>query len=355
MITWEKLSGLLVCGFLGFSLLQAEALAAAAEPVYQGRSLSSYLAIFEQLEFNPLSSTSSVLPHEHPSSPEWLEARNAIRQMGTNAIPFLVKAVDDETNDVGAVAAFQILGSRARSAIPELTSMATDKTNMMRAQGAMFALTAIGPDGLPTLLMVLKANIKLSNNTEHVLFNQSMACIKALETNAAPAIPVLLQCAQNSNDWVAAQAMRALPVVGAGSTDVFSFLIETAKGPSASLRFEAVDALVVFRERAIPTWVQAFNDPDDSVRYRSYLALAGIAPWALTNATVVSVVAKSFQSGDPERREWGAQVLRSIGQQAHGEKPDCSAPIFDKNFYPDATNVLRQLRPELFDDKVPSK
>jgi HEAT repeat protein len=355
MLSQRNYFGLLVCVFIGLNLLQAHALNDASEPVCNGRSLNNWLAILERLDFDHSSSTVSVLPQEFPLSPEWCEARDAIRKMGTNAIPFLIKSVCNEEKSAGVVAAFQVLGTSARSAVPKLASLATNNNAMMDAQRAMFSLTAIGPEGLPILLTVLTNNITTANKTESVLFYQALECIKALGTNAAPAIPVLIHCTRNTNDLVAVMAMRALPVVGVGSRAVFAFLIETANGTSANLRFEAVDALVVFREQAISTWVQAFNDPDYSVRYRSYLALADISPWALTNATVISVVARDFQSEDPELRQWGAQVLRSIGQQAHGEKPDCMVPVDHENFFREATNVLRQLHPELLSNKVQTK
>ncbi|SPE53444.1 hypothetical protein SBV1_1720009 [Verrucomicrobia bacterium] len=63
---------------------------------------------------------------------------------------------------------------------------------------------------------------------------------------------------------------------------------------------------------------------------------------------LLPIAATRLQSQDADWREWAAYVLRAIGQQASGMKPDFMAPISRQGLIlEDATNVLRRLAPEL--------
>jgi hypothetical protein len=55
--------------------------------------------------------------------------------------------------------------------------------------------------------------------------------------------------------------------------------------------------------------------------------LAFIVPMAITNSNILKIAATRLQSQDADWQEWAAYVLRAIGQQASGMKPDFMSPI----------------------------
>src|SRR5215471_6754489 len=148
------------------------------EPLYQNRSLSQWLSTF------------SDSPHENRSSPEFIQATEAIRQIGPEAIPYLlarfkpqrkvskvrdfigghmlrmhprtifvplgIRILDVERNQLGgqAVVGFQALGTNAASAIPQLFRLAVDQTDESAHIWAIRALGSVGPKAIPELLQI---------------------------------------------------------------------------------------------------------------------------------------------------------------------------------------------------------
>jgi len=71
-------------------------------------------------------------------------------------------------------------------------------------------------------------------------------------------------------------------------------------------------------------------------------------PKAITNSNALAIAAARLQSQDANWREWAAWVLRAVGQQASGVKPDFMMPMSREHLrFEDATNVLRRPVPEL--------
>src|SRR3989442_1064431 len=127
------------------------------EPTYEGRSLSEWLR-----EFDP----HMIYEVNHPP-PEVV----AIRQIGTNALPLLLKwmgAKDphetpkpnlapcfNTTRSQRAAMALDILGEPATPAIPELTRLAMSLPGRDRYDRCIEALATIGPNSLPSFEVIL--------------------------------------------------------------------------------------------------------------------------------------------------------------------------------------------------------
>ena len=77
-------------------------------------------------------------------------------------------------------------------------------------------------------------------------------------------------------------------------------------------------------------------------------------PKAIANSNVLAIAAARLQSPEADWRKWAAYVLRAVGQQASGVRPDFMMPISREHpRFEDATNVLRRLAPELLGDLPP--
>jgi hypothetical protein len=169
-------------GLIGWQMAQPR------EPMYQGKPLSFWLKDYARLVFRvPLSTnaTASVMVKEQE---EYIrkqltgreELDGAVRQIGTNAIPtllrllrlkdsalklkllalaqgqhiFRIQFTSAESWNEAASTGFQLLGNKAHSAVPALIQIADDKISSPSQRCALVSLAAIG-DGdetVPTLL-----------------------------------------------------------------------------------------------------------------------------------------------------------------------------------------------------------
>ena len=193
------------------------------EPSYQGRSLSSWLAEFDQDLTNRASMLlGEVSPEENSSESQRRQnATEAVCQIGTNALPCLLswiryeppawqEKLDDLFQRLGlpwnpgrqerrqhdlqadkAEIAFQILGPSAKTAIPELTRLSNAAKTLDSAMRCMHALSCLGEGALPPLVNVL------TNATGNK--GPAMYAIWTMGTNARPAVPALIQCLKDQD------------------------------------------------------------------------------------------------------------------------------------------------------------
>lgn len=185
------------------------------EPKYQGRSLSEWLAIYR----------SDVYLQQ---TPEFEEARQAVLNIGTNALPYLLKWIRYEPpawretlrrnlpsriwdNDTfqkwikgptgerasHANAAFGILGTNALAALPELEALMKDNAAPRTASRAMSALASLGRSSLP----IFETALADSNQTNRyrIIYNiRLMAWAEGTNT----CLPLLLQALTNDDRMV---------------------------------------------------------------------------------------------------------------------------------------------------------
>ena len=135
------------------------------EPAYQGKTLSDWLKTFDGSDW-------TIAPD--PESP----AVQAIRQIGTNALPTLLEMAstsdnwlkvrarrlcqkqslivvpftDERTMHMRAAFGYKALGTRAVSVIPELTFLLNKE---QFAVTAAISLAGLGPEGVPPLISAL--------------------------------------------------------------------------------------------------------------------------------------------------------------------------------------------------------
>ena len=190
------------CGLI--ILCASVAIAADQEPSYNGRLLSQWLGDMR------LSAPSTG------HSPD----EEAIRAMGTNAIPTLLKwisyepspseqssqtgetvpawrpnyALSPEQRAVRSEYAFWSLAAVARPAIPELTRLARASSDPWRAKRCAASLADIGPEAIPSLLSLATNGPPWTRYWALVVLEHF-----ARDPAAAPAVPVLIRCLDDTN------------------------------------------------------------------------------------------------------------------------------------------------------------
>jgi HEAT repeat protein len=265
------------CGF--FVLCASAAIAADQEPSYNGRLLSQWLGDMR------LSAPGSG-PYEE-----------AIRGMGTNAIPTLLKWMSYEPSPSElssrieekvphwrpitnlnlypaqrgqrAGYAFGYLGAMARSTIPELTRLARTASNLERADRFAGALASIGPEAVPSL-------VSLATHSPPWTRWATIGALGGFADDpavAAQLLPMLINCLSendtNTDYPVTGRAEGVLVAMGPGV--VVPALTNALQSASAFTRQRAIVCLSAFEPTnlpptAVPALRAAMRDPDSEVR-----------------------------------------------------------------------------------------
>ena len=257
-----------------------------SQPHYQGRSLTAWLDELSSGQFE-----------------DRARATNAIRAIGTNALPVLLALLREEdslpasrfidflrrqsflrlglrhpSERYGQVAlGFRVLGPLAAPAGPELERILTNGPARI---SAAFCLATIGPDNLPIFLRGLDS---LDPDT----LMGSIAAIAELHKAAQPAAPKLLRLAQARDPRVRRLALFTLGNIGPDPSNAVPLFISCLRDGDSRVRVQAAHALGVLGPRArsaTPALLPLLSDPLLEVRSEAAEALRVIEPEAARRA-----------------------------------------------------------------------
>jgi hypothetical protein len=341
------------------------AFAVCASAVSQSNADKPDTSVEPTCEGQPLSHWIKILNGGWGSSRWWpeikeieggAEAQQAIEHIGPSAVPFLLKRIPER----GSMIAFRILGPAAKSAIPELVTMATNElaaaSKVQRPPSGLFAIGMnpltvlgwIGPNSLPALTMIL------SNYNEPDIRYTTIQALQIIGTNAAPAVPALLPCLNDKNEMVAHEAVSVLGQIHSRQQAAFVALTNVLQTRPA-LRSEAVVALAGFGDEALPILFEGLEGENSVAYFMATTPWLQKSPEVLTNATLLKILAAGLQSSDVETRDWSAEMLRAAGQRAQGIRPQHPAEQEEgmNQIRVQATNALRSLAPQLLPNSSP--
>ncbi len=274
------------------------------EPSYNGRTLSEWLDECEELGFQEIA-----------DMPKLKDAVTAVRAIGTNALPrllaweakdespsqkwlgrhipsplkqpWLEKLISGDAAHKNMIAeiGFQILGTNALPALPQLEERFTKGTNGTQVLGSAYAMAYMGRNAFDFCLRTAESGgTNLHVRAAIVAIGQ----MNYLGTNAMRAMPVLLNAMKNTNDLRVARA-ATLSASGLG-------LMPERVLPAATNLFQLGDASTkanvllgirfLSKHVAIPRdfLQQALTDPDQAVRGFATNATREAAPEMLTNS-----------------------------------------------------------------------
>jgi len=243
------------------------------------------------------------------------ESRDAVRHIGTNALPYLLEWIRYEPpkwkNGVrgavnwmlekanlskkfrdrkeiragGTVAVFATLGPEVRAAIPELNRISRDFHGWEGPVRAVRALGYLGRDALPPLMnMITNPPVRPAR-----LRLEAFRSIEALGTNAVTAVPDLVKFL---GDWDAPVAALTGSILFRLRTDpglvVPAYIDALSNDKSPDVRLRAAYGIVNYGTNArpaVPALVKMLNDTNSAVREAAANALKRIDPEALEKAT----------------------------------------------------------------------
>jgi hypothetical protein len=275
------------------------------EPSYNGKPLSEWLE--------------KVSSYKPPAERD--QARKAVVAIGTNAVPYLLEwcnernfsrrewwvgvhnklnafvSVDAMVNRFisrnslqfnDAVIGFQILGTNATIALPELVRRFDTSTNVAFVYYTAFLIGHLGKPGLDFLIPVLQNKSDTRRDIVLQVIGETVRYFVTAD-EAKPAVPIMLSIMNDVSDPLAPQAAAQLGKLGAAPERVVPQLINALRSTNISMRASAISGLMEFRTNAsaaIPALQKATNDSDATVRSLALAALPLIAPQALTNAAL---------------------------------------------------------------------
>ncbi|HYG34796.1 MAG TPA: HEAT repeat domain-containing protein [Clostridia bacterium] len=205
-------------------------LASDNEPSYQGHSLSYWISICRDND----SSRPNVVA-------EILQAEKAIRAIGPNALPHLLKWLDTEPTRIrltahdmavkilpwntyrsdlvqkalegsanaranSAITGFRILGPIATPAIPRLLQLSRRPRQSFTSSRAIMSLGEVGQPALPTL----QAIIEDPQHPNREIAIQTVGYMSGCGVDITPAIPALQKCLQDPTHSVVVAAEATL-------------------------------------------------------------------------------------------------------------------------------------------------
>jgi hypothetical protein len=274
------------------------------EPRYGGKKLSEWLVIGSRA---------------HYGSAEEGAARSAVLRIGTNALPFLLRAIQYEPSMastgltgvvVGSVKSgampgevgiplvralavgqrdafcakygFRVLGPLASPAVPELAKLMAH-TNREVCSRAVDALVLVGRDGVAPLVAALGDERR--PNRDLAAWGVREVCThRESRTNGLSAVPVLLRCLEDGDDRVVRGAAGALGSLAVEPDRCVPALAGLLQQTNSAVRSVGVFALFCFGKEArpaVPGLVGCLGDSDPLIRRVATNALRKIAPEVL--------------------------------------------------------------------------
>jgi HEAT repeat protein len=275
------LLGFLIAGLIIWSV-------SSKEPVYQGRSLSSWLDEWG-----------------HASNNRTNHAAIAIRAIGSNGVPFLLARIsrNESTNEIifwrfaekfvpdawnplyrdtprelTAAEAINLLGVEAKSAFPTLTNLFSHKINLVATS---VGLAGLGHEGVTVLLEAL-------TNKDWLVRNFAASALGEANSDLDKVIPALIEitrmkCTKQEDYLVVDGAGIGLMQLQKQSETVVPALAQLISSPDNTTRLLAAAFLRGFgtdAKAAVPVLLKARTDVNAGVRDAAENALKEIDPQA---------------------------------------------------------------------------
>jgi hypothetical protein len=232
------------------------------EPSYRGRSLSEWVGF--------------LAPSVEPTAAV-KEAEEAIRHIGTNALPYLLKWIQYE-RPPWKNALNRVTGGRLGR-----YDLLLEYRNDIRARQALEAFREVGPQACKAIPQL----IRLMNDPNRSATAQRAAiAIGHMGTNARPELPrfIGLVTDTNTSPWATWLAITALGELKLEPQLVVPALTNCLLSSVNAIRFSAAQALGQFggeARSAVPALVRALGDPYPDNQRSASNALWGIDPQAL--------------------------------------------------------------------------
>jgi HEAT repeat protein len=272
-----------------------------------------------------------------------------LRQLGPAALPALQKALKDHSDSARRLSALTLgdLGADSQPVLPQLIEAVADRVPRVRAAAvrALGLLGAAAKVALPTLVPALKdpdlevrrqavqamakvgpaaftapALIEAFGDVDDDVSAAAGALLPALYPLPDVSVPSLRKALLSPRPNVRAYALATLGEMGSSVPDLVPELKSALKDRDATVRLQAVRALVRLGGEAgtLPALLQALQGTDADV---ARVATQGIDHVGRLAASDVPALVHALQHGKPSVRMLAASYLKSLGPEARDAVP----------------------------------
>ena len=257
-------------------------------------------------------------------------AVDALGKIGQSAIPDLLEGLKSDKEQVrwGAAKALGIVGSDAKEAVPDLIEALQDKEARVRSSAAD-ALGGIGRDAkvaVPDLIEALQ-------DKEARVRSSAAYGLGGIESDAKEAVPDLIEALQDKEARVRSSAAYGLGGIGHDAKDAIPDLSKALQDSDKDVRRHAAWALGRIGhdvKGAVSDLSKALQDPDKDVRISAAFAFYFIGVEA---KEAVPELKAALQDSDKYVRGNAAYALGEIGVEAKEAVPDLKAALKDSEKY----------------------
>jgi HEAT repeat protein len=238
-------------------------------PVYGGKTLTAWLDEYID-EYSP-----SFGNHSNAQERQSL-ARTAIRQIGTNGLPILLKMARAKDSPLKT----KLINLASKQSLVSI-QFRTDEDYHRMACFGFYVLGSIGQDAVPALIDLLKENDPQTRPT-------AADCLGNIGPAAKAAVPVLIQYINDSNRIVRWDTTINLGRIHMEPALVVPILMTNLTVSNAILS-TTIFALGQFGEQAkpaVPALLQFLNDDNQYVRSEATNSLQKIDPKAAAKAGI---------------------------------------------------------------------
>jgi ankyrin repeat protein len=276
------------------------------EPRYHGRSLSAWLAALDDGE----GGNGIVWDAKSPPAPtkQQLEAAEAVRQMGTDALPELLRMLQAEDSPLVSIKQrlqmWLVQSGRARPTFQPDWHTAAARTRHLAALG----IVALGPNAKPpaSLIVPLFRKPEFSKEAGLVLASLGQPGLRPLQSAIT----------NNLAPWEGAVAVWALAHFPTNGQAIMPDLLQGLNSKRPGFRTTCAWALT--RIQTDPeVAVQALTNHADEEGMR-YLCLKALGNYGARATSAVPFLIDMLQSLTPSRRHDVLETLRAIDPEAEG-------------------------------------
>ncbi len=169
--------------------------------------------------------------------------------------------------------------------------------------------------------------------------------LRDMGTEAAPAVPILVEALQHSNTEVRENGLMALNRLGSRARQAIPSVMKLVSDSSETIRWQAIEALSSMgaeSDEAIRVFARALEDEGEERRVRASAAAAlgrterapkAALPELIRCIQIYEPEEKNRNSSQSEAREWAARAIGNIGPEASVAVPYLIPLLSDENDY----------------------
>jgi HEAT repeats len=275
------------------------------EPVYKGKSLSLWL---KQLDDGYPVSGLTLVPwgmNYINYTPQQTQAVHAIRQMGTNSLPYLLHAMGREDSAL-KLKLVQLLSEQ--SWLEVCVPLASENR-----RPAALALDALGPAAKPLTPELQKVFNSIRANFDPAFYRDVTIALAAIGPEGWA---VLAQEISNTNDWARSCAIWGLAshhATVSPATLASLMAAVTNKAEHGDISAWALGELAQDQEHVIPVLINGLGSSASVIRSASAAALGKFGTNA---ASAVPALLKTLADTQQTVRSYSSNALKEIDSEA---------------------------------------